>query len=352
MMFNKVIDQEKINKVERLLDKAEKIVIVTHVSPDGDAIGSSLGLYQYLTDSGNDVNVIVPNEFPHFLKWVKGAKDILIYEKYKEFADKLISEADLIFCLDFNVLKRIHSVADSVEASTAKKILVDHHPDPSDFCDVTISHPEISSTSELIFRLICRMGDFDLMSKNAAEALYTGMMTDTGAFTYNSNDPQIYYIIGQLLSKGIDKDWIYSKVYNVYSADRYRMMGHMLSERMNIYEECGAALIWLSKEDQSRFNAVKGDTEGFANLPLNIKGITFSVFLREDENMIKISLRSQGDFPANRFSEQCFNGGGHRNAAGGEFFGSLVEAMDVFERTLPEYGDLLVTNKNNIENRK
>lgn len=351
-MFKKVIDQEKINKVEHLLDKSDKIVIVTHVSPDGDAIGSSLGLYQYLVDSGNEVNVIVPNEFPYFLKWVKGAKDILIYEKYPDFAEKLISEADLIFCLDFNVLKRIHCVAPAVEASKAKKILIDHHPDPSDFCDVVISHPEISSTSELIFRLICRMGDFELMSKDSATAIYTGMMTDTGAFTYNSNDPQIYYIIGQLLTKGIDKDQIYSNVYKVYSADRYRMMGHMLSERMNLYEEYGAALIWLTEEDQKRFNSEKGDTEGFANIPLNIQGVTFSVFLREDENMIKISLRSQGDFPTNKFSAQCFNGGGHLNASGGEFFGSLAEAMEVFERALPDYKELLISNKNNIEHKK
>lgn len=351
-MFKKVIDQEKINKVEHLLDKSDKIVIVTHISPDGDAIGSSLGLYQYLVDSGNEVNVIVPNEFPYFLKWIKGAKDILIYEKYPDFAEKLISEADLIFCLDFNVLKRIYHVAPAVEASQAKKILIDHHPDPSDFCDVVISHPEISSTSELIFRLICRMGDFELMSKDSATAIYTGMMTDTGAFTYNSNDSQIYYIIGQLLSKGIDKDQIYSNVYKVYSADRYRMMGHMLSERMNIYEEYGTVLIWLTDEDQKRFHSQKGDTEGFANIPLNIEGVTFSVFLREDEGMIKISLRSQGDFPTNKFSVQCYNGGGHLNASGGEFFGSLTEAMAVFERALPDYKELLISNKNNIENKK
>lgn len=350
-MFTKVIDQDNINKVEQLLNKSDKIVIVTHVSPDGDAIGSSLGLYQYLTESGNEVHVIVPNDYPYFFRWLKGAKDILIHEKYPDFADKLIAEADLIFCLDFNVLKRISNVAPAVEASKAKKILIDHHPQPDNFCNVTISHPEISSTSELVFRLICRMGDFEMMSKNSAEAIYTGMMTDTGAFTYNSNDPQIYYIIGQLLQKGINKDQIYSNVYNAYSADRYRMMGYLLSERMKIYDEYGAALIWLSNEDQKRFNSTKGDTEGFANLPLNIKGITFSGFLREDDNMIKISLRSQGNFPANKFSAQCFNGGGHFNAAGGEFFGPLEEAIKVFETTLPEYGELLINNKNNLEKK-
>lgn len=350
-MFTKLIDQDKITKVADLIDKADKAVIVTHVSPDGDAIGSSLGLYHYLIDQGLDVTVIVPNEFPSFLKWLKGAKDILIYEKYPEFAEKLVRETNLIFCLDFNVLNRLKGLAPAVEASKAKKVLIDHHPDPADFAKVCISYPEISSTSELIFRLICHIGDFETMSKNSAEAIYMGMMTDTGAFTYNSNNSQIYYIIAQLLNKGIDKDYIYSKVYHNYSADRYRMMGYMLSERMKIYQEYGAALVWLDNEDQKRFHSQKGDTEGFANLPLNIKGVTFAVFLREDDNMIKISLRSQGAFPCNKFAAQCFNGGGHLNASGGEFYGSLIEAMELFERTLPEYVDLLINNKNNLEKK-
>ncbi|WP_165024602.1 DHH family phosphoesterase [Dysgonomonas sp. ZJ279] len=341
-MISKIIDSRKISQVEDLLDKHDKIVIVTHVSPDGDAIGSSLGLYHYLNDLGNEVTVIVPNVFPDFLRWIKGAKDILVYEKYPEYAQKLIEEAQLIFCLDFNIPKRTNNVGPLIEAAKAKKIMVDHHPEPSDFCDVTISYPQISSTSELIFRLICRMGDFEAMSKECAEAIYTGMMTDTGAFTYNSNNAEIYYIIGELLKKGIDKDQIYSNVYHNYSEDRYRMLGYTLSEKMKIYPEYNAALIWLTKEEQAKYHAKKGDTEGFANLPLNISKIIFSVFLREDNEMIKISLRSQGDFPTNKFSAQCFNGGGHLNASGGEFYGTLEDAIAIFEKTLPEYKDLLI----------
>lgn len=348
-MFTKIIHQEKITKVEDLLDKADKAVIVTHVSPDGDAIGSSLGLYHYLTDIGLETTVIVPNEFPVFLKWPKGAKDIVIHEKYPEFAEKLINEAELIFCLDFNVLNRVKDLGPLVEVSKAKKVMVDHHPYPAEFCDVTISYPEISSTSELIFRLICRMGDFEVISKVGAEAIYMGMMTDTGAFTYNSNNAEIYYIIGQLLLKGIDKDRIYAKVYHSYSADRYRLLGYTLSEKMKIFEEYGVALIWLSEEEQKRFNPQKGDTEGFANMPLNIKGITFSAFFRESDNMIKISFRSQGEFPSNTFASQCYNGGGHLNAAGGEFYGSLEDAVKVFEDALPGFSDLLITNKNKLD---
>lgn len=341
-MINKVIESEKIKAVSELLEDAEKIVIVTHVSPDGDAIGSSLGLYHYLNAQGYDVNVVVPNSFPDFLKWVKGAKDILEFEKYPDFAKQLIHEADLLFCLDFNIPKRTSHLAPVIENATCKKVMLDHHPDPSDFCDVTISLPQISSTSEIVFRLICRLGDFDVMSKEGAEAIYMGMMTDTGAFTYNSNDPQIYYIIGELLSKGINKDQIYSNVYHNYSADRYRMMGFVLSERMKIFEEYNTALIWLSRAEQDKYNAKKGDTEGFANLPLNIKGICFAAFFREDEGMIKISFRSQGTFPTNKFSGECFNGGGHLNASGGEFFGTLEEALTIFEESLPKYKDLLI----------
>ncbi|MDH6309775.1 phosphoesterase RecJ-like protein [Dysgonomonas sp. PFB1-18] len=340
-MISKIIASDKITAVEELLDKYEKIVIVTHVSPDGDAIGSSLGLYHYLSDSGNDVNVIVPNSFPDFLKWIPGAKDILDYEKYPEFAQKLINEAELIFCLDFNLPKRAYHLGPLIEAASAKKVMVDHHPEPADFCDVVISYPEISSTSELIFRLICRMGDFEVMSHESATAIYTGMMTDTGAFTYNSNNAEIYYIIGELLKKGINKDQIYSNVYHNYSEDRYRMLGYTLCEKMKIYPEYNSALIWLTNEEQSRYRVKKGDTEGFANLPLNIKGIIFSVFIREDNDFIKISFRSQGSFPSNKFAAQCYNGGGHLNASGGEFYGTMEEAIAIFENALPEFGDLL-----------
>jgi phosphoesterase RecJ-like protein len=340
-MISKIIASQKITEVKELLNKYDKIVIVTHVSPDGDAIGSSLGLYHYLNDLGNSVNVIVPNSFPDFLKWIPGAKDILEYEKYPRFAQKLVADAELIFCLDFNVPKRSYHLGPFIEAAKGEKVLIDHHPEPSDFCDVMISYPEISSTSELIFRLICRMGDFEVMSHESATAIYTGMMTDTGAFTYNSNSAEIYYIIGELLKKGINKDQIYSNVYHNYSEDRYRMLGFTLSGKMKIYPEYNSALIWLTKEEQKRYKVKKGDTEGFANLPLNIKGIIFSVFIREDNEMIKISFRSQKDFPSNKFAAQCYNGGGHLNASGGEFYGTMDEAIAIFEKALPEYADLL-----------
>ena len=344
-MLTKVIEQAKIDHFTKWFERADKIVIVSHVSPDGDAIGSSLGLAQFLDSQDKTVNVIVPNAFPDFLKWMPGSKDILLYDRYKEFADKLINEADIICCLDFNSLKRIEEMADSVATSPARKILIDHHLYPEDFCRIVISHPEISSTSELVFRLICRMGYFSDISREGAECIYTGMMTDTGGFTYNSNNREIYFIISELLSKGIDKDDIYRKVYNTYSESRLRLMGYVLSN-MKVYREYNSALISLTKEEQGKFDYIKGDSEGFVNIPLSIKNVRFSCFLREDteRRIIKISLRSVGTFPCNKLAAEFFNGGGHLNASGGEFTGTMAEAKQVFEEALKLYKTLLTEN--------
>lgn len=337
-MITKIIHEEKIQKTYKYIQKGENFVIVTHITPDGDAIGSSLGLYHFLLAYGKDnVTVVVPNDFPAFLKWMPGVKDIVIYEKYPDFAEKLINEADVIFCLDFNVPKRIEKLGPVVVNAPGRRVLIDHHLDPGDFCRVVMSYPQMSSTSEMVFRLICRMGQFDLITREGAECIYTGMMTDTGSFTYNSNKPEIYTIIGELIKKGIDKDAIYRKVNQTYSESRLRLMGYILYEKMKVYPEQHAALITLSTQELNRFGYKTGDTEGFVNLPLSIDGIMFTVFLREDSENIKISLRSVGDFPCNQFASQYFNGGGHKNASGGEFYGSLEEAVTIFEKGLKEF---------------
>lgn len=340
-MLNKIIAEEKIQQAKSILEECDNIVIVSHTSPDGDALGSSLGLYHFLLQVGKNVNVIVPNAFPQFLMWMKGANDILLYEKNPALAVETIAASDLIFCLDFNTISRIDDLGPVVEAAQAHKVMIDHHLYPGDFCDVTISHPEISSTSELVFRFICRLGLFHEIDKSCAEAIYTGMMTDTGAFTYNSNDPHIYFIISELLRKGVNKDEIYDKVYNDYSEDRIRLQGFILYEKMKIYKDLNAALITLSRKEQKQFNWKKGDTEGFVNIPMSIRGIIFSVFIREEADVIRISLRSKGDFPSNEFAEKVFHGGGHLNASGGEFYGSLEEAVALFEKELFNYKQLL-----------
>jgi len=334
-MITKIIREEQIQKAKKYIEKGERFVIVSHVSPDGDALGSSLGIYHFLNEYGKDyVNVVVPNQFPSFYKWMPGVKEIVIHEEYPDFAEKLIREADVIFCLDFNEPKRIEKLAPAVVSAPGRKVMIDHHLNPADFCRVTMSYPESSSTCELVFRFICQMGMFNLLNKKAAESIYTGMMTDTGSFTYNSNKPETYTIISELIKKGIDKDAIYRKVNQVHSESRLRLMGYVLYEKMKLYPERQAALITLTQEELKRFKYKPGDTEGFVNLPLSIEGVQFVVFLREDRDYIKASLRSVGDFPCNEFAGCYFNGGGHKNASGGEFSGTLEEAVQVFEKGL------------------
>ena len=346
IMLSKVIKQASIDHFHKWLERGEKFVIVSHVSPDGDAIGSSLGLWHFLCSQGKTANVIVPNAFPDFLKWMPGSKDILLYDRYREFANKLIAEADVICCLDFNAIHRIDAVGPAVLASPARKVLIDHHLHPEDFCRIVISHPEISSTSELVFRLICRLGYFGEITKEGAECIYTGMMTDTGGFTYNSNNREIYFIISELLTKGIDKDAIYRKVYNTYSESRLRLMGYVLTQ-MKVYDGYNAAMISLTKNEQGRFSYIRGDSEGFVNIPLSIKNVVLSCFLREDTEkpMIKISLRSVGTFPCNKLAAEFFNGGGHLNASGGEFYGTMEEARKVWEQALEKYKPLLTAKE-------
>ncbi len=340
-MISKIIAEDLIHKVEKELNRADKIVIVVHVGPDGDAMGSSLAMWHYLMTIEKEPVVIVPTAFPNFLSWMPGSENVLVYEQKKSICDEIIANAELIFTLDFNVPNRLAKMETAIMNAAAPKILVDHHLHPGDYAKVTISYPEISSTSELIFRLICRLGDFSKINMACAECIYTGMMTDTGAFTYNSNKPEIYTIINELIKIGVDKDAIYRLVFNNYSADRMRLMGYALYNKMKVYPEYKAALITLSLNELKEFNYQNGDAEGLVNLPLSIDGVLFSVFMREDSDKIKISLRSQGTFPANKVSADLFNGGGHLNAAGGESYTTLDEAIQKFEKALPDYKDFL-----------
>ena len=340
-MISKIIAEDLIVKVKKAIAEVDKIVIVAHVGPDGDAMGSTLALWHYLMTLEKDTIVILPSAFPSFFNWMPGADKVLIYENSKEEADKIFADADLIFTLDFNTPSRMAKMADAVMSSSADKILVDHHLHPAEFAKIVVSYPQISSTSELIFRLICRMGDFSKINLACAECIYTGMMTDTGGFTYNSNGQEIYIIIAELIKLGVDKDDIYRKVFNTYSADRLKLMGFCLYEKMKIYPDARAALITITKDELKQFNFVNGDAEGFVNIPLSIHGVDFSVFMREDTDKIKISLRSQGTFPANKVSSDLFNGGGHLNAAGGESYLSLDETVSKFEEALPNYRDFL-----------
>lgn len=340
-MISRIIKESQIKAFRQLLENSTNIVITCHLTPDGDAIGSSLGLYHVLTAVGKDVRIITPDIPPRSLIFLPCAKDIIPYSKYSDFAKQLFDESDLIICLDFNSLKRVDKMEPILAAASAPKVLIDHHIDPDDFADVVISYPNMSSTCVLVFRVLCRLELLDMVDKKAAECIYTGMMTDTGNFTYNSNDPDLYVIIAELLRKGINKDRLYSMVCNTNSDTRLRLNGYAIHQKMELFPEHQAALITLSQDELKEFDYEKGDTESLVNIPLSIPGITYSVFLRDDVEYIKVSTRSKGEFPVNRICEKYFNGGGHKNAAGGEFHGTLSEAIDVFMSILKENDEYL-----------
>ncbi len=328
-MIKRVIEDELLQELKRLLFSSEKIVITCHVSPDGDAIGSSLGLCHVLHKLGKQAHVVTPDLLPPSLTFLPGVKDIVVYTRQELLAKRLIEDANLIVCLDFNALYRIDRLSTVVEKSKAVKVLIDHHLDPENFTDLVISHPEMSSTCELLYHVIYFMGLKRFINKWSAICIYTGMMTDTGNFTYNSNNPDLYIIIADLLRRGVDKDQIYNIAMNTFSADRLRLMGYAMSEKMELFPESGGALIVLSHDELVKYHYQRGDTESLVNRPLSIPGIQWCIFLRDDVEYIKVSARSVGDFAVNGYCERYFGGGGHKNAAGGEFRGSLEDAKQL-----------------------
>jgi len=325
-------------------DACRNVVIVAHVSADGDAIGSSLGMYEYLKKKGKMVTVIVPNYFPDFLHWMTDADKIIQFDRHRALSKTYISAADLIIVLDLNEPGRLEELATPILASNAKKIMIDHHLQPQKFCNLVISYPEASSTSELVFRLIEGIGGLSVLTKAGAEDLYTGMCTDTGKFSYNANDPDLYIILSELLKKGIDKDRINRLIYNNYTEARFRLLGYILSEKLKVFPEAHAALFTLTRDELSRFSYMKGDTEGVVNMPLEIKGIKFSIYMREDTEhpRIFVSLRSVDDFAVNKVAERFFNGGGHLNAAGGQLHNvSMEQAIEIAKQAIEAYKDEL-----------
>lgn len=314
----------------------KKVVIFTHIAPDGDAMGSSLGLLHWLTAQGIEATVVVPTKFPPFLAWMPGAERVLVHELVPEQVAQVAAEADLAFCLDFNEPKRIGNVAPVLLSLTCPKVLVDHHLHPDEtMADVVISYPQAPAASYLVLELINQLGGE--LTQDAATCIYTGLMTDTGNFAFNSNNPVLYEMVAQLLRAGINKDQIFDSVFNQFSVDRLRFTGFCLYHKMRIFPKYHTALIALTSDELKRFNFQSGDAEGIVNMPLQIGTIYYSVFMREDVDKIKLSFRSQGDRPVNIFAHDIFNGGGHMNASGGEFFGTISDAVRTFENNYQKY---------------
>jgi phosphoesterase RecJ-like protein len=340
--------------MKEFIEKAKHIVIFTHMAPDGDAMGSSLALWHWISNikfqisTIQSVHVIVPNAFPAFFNWMPGSAQILIYEKEAQRCDALIAAADLFICTDFNDPKRIGPMGEKMLANPCPKILIDHHLNPVDFADEVHSHPEASSSCEIVYRLIAdestdRCTD-RTQNTDIATCIYTGLMTDTGNFSYNSTRAELYDIIASLLRAGVNKDAIYDAVFNQYSTDRVRLTGYALYRKMRIYPEAHLALITLSADELERYHYQQGDTEGLVNMPLQIADVFYSVYMREErpkpgtpKPRIRISFRSQGDRPVNIWASEVFHGGGHANASGGELFGTIDQAVKLFEQTYKKY---------------
>lgn len=334
-MLDNLIKKSCIDDIAAIADRVTDIVILSHKNPDGDALGSSLALYHYFRARGKRVKVVLPNLFPDFLSWLPAVGDVLVYEGNEESAREAILGAGAFFCLDFNTLSRIGDVGQCVSSLNVPKVLIDHHPFPSDEFSVAVSYPEACSTAELVYRVIVALSGTGAVSFDIAQCIYTGMMTDTGAFAYASARKDIYLIIAELLLKGIDKDLIYRKVFYNSSLSRMRLWGYVLYEKLEYFKKYNAALITLSHDELMRFYARKGDTEGLVNQPLQMKGVRFSCFFREElPGKINVSLRSVDDFPCNRVAAEFFNGGGHMNASGGELHCSMESAVEIFRNVL------------------
>jgi len=337
----KSIPKKLISEIKKHLSDSGKIIVLTHKNPDGDAIGSMLGLYHYLRNKKYEVTAITPDEYPEFLQWMPGSSDIIRFSKDKKRCIKAIKEADIIFNLDFNTSDRLGGMESYVLSSTSIKILIDHHPSPSAFSDYIISETTASSAAELIFLFIKALDGKSHWTKQIAECLFTGIMTDTGCFSYNSSAGDTYRIVAELLDTGINKDDIFSKVYNNFSDNRMRLLGYVLDKKMVVNQDYKTAYISLTRKELKEYKFTFGDSEGFVNYPLSIKGIIFSALFIEKNKFIKISFRSKGNFPANIFSEKHFDGGGHLNAAGGESYESLSATISKFTSLLPRYSKYL-----------
>ncbi len=336
-MLSKIIDEKLIRQLELIIGRSSKIVLVVHENPDGDAIGSLLGMYHFLKSQGKEVRPMIPNDAPANLQWLPGFDNVVVFNKNAGRGCQLLYSADLILMMDLNTLDRTGRMADAIRHSAGVKCLIDHHIHPQVEASVVISHPEIASTCELVFRYVCRTEKLDELSREAATCIYTGMMTDTGNFSYNSCQKEIYLIIYSLLEKGIDKDWIYRKVNCENTLNRMRMKGYVLSEGMEMLPEYKTVIIRMPKSKLDEFDSQPGDTDGLVNMPLDIQGVVFSAFLREESDIIRLSFRSTGNFPVNRIAAEHFEGGGHLNAAGGRFRGSLEEARALLLKVLPSY---------------
>lgn len=336
------MNKDDFSSLTELLSIPKKIVIVAHKNPDGDAIGSTLGLYHYLSKANHKVTVIMPNDFPDFLKWIPGVEDVMIYDYQKNISDDLIKEADLIFTLDFNAFHRTGNMEKALSESPSLKIMIDHHQAPDVYAAYTYSDILMSSTCEMVYHFIDNLGDLNLIDKTIATCLYVGIMTDTGSFRFDATTSKTHQVIANLIDKGANNSEIHNNIYDTNSYERLQLLGKALTN-LKVLPQYRTAYISLSQEELNAYNYKKGDTEGVVNYGLSLDNVVLAAIFIEDkqEGIVKISLRSKGDFSVNEMSRAHFNGGGHKNAAGGKSYLPMEETIEQFISILAFYKNAL-----------
>jgi len=335
------LEDTDFEQIRELLSRPRTILLTIHTNPDGDAIGSALAFHCYLKKKGHTVYIISPDPYPSFLAWMVDHDRILIFSREEEKCRQVIAEAGVIFSLDYNDFSRLKKAAEPVMNSRAKKVLLDHHPYPADHFDLKISVLKTSSTAELVFDFISAAGDIELIDHAIASCIYTGIVTDTGSFSYSCNYEKTYLVIAELFRYGIDGEHIHRLVYDTYSEQRLRLLGYSLSEKLVVLPEFHTAYIYLSAADLDRYNYQLGDTEGVVNYALSIEGINLAALFSERDNSIRISFRSKGNFSVEKLAREHFNGGGHPNASGATSYLSMNETLRKFRETLPIYREAL-----------
>lgn len=321
--------------LKTFLAQSKRVAIVTHWSPDGDAMGSSLGLHNYLLKTGHSSTVVVPNDYPEFLSWMKGNDTVVVAEKNMKRAHEVLKDAQLIFCLDFNDLSRINSLGEFIATLSTPRVMIDHHPKPSPFANYALHKVSASSTCELIYEFIHSMKGLKIIDLDIAECLYAGIMTDTGSFRFPSCTAVTHKVAADLIKRGARNSQVHNWIYDDNTEDRLRLLGYALSEKLVVLPELHTAFFTLSNEEHDRYNFKKGDTEGLVNYALTIRGIVFAVFFAERDGKVKCSFRSKGNFDVNLFARANFNGGGHKNAAGGASDEKLEDVVKKFKSLLP-----------------
>lgn len=331
-----------IKQIKQTIEESERILLITHVNPDGDAIGSMLAMHHYLAVKGVKNTMLVPGQIPDFLLWMDGCDRIIIGRQQHRKALTAIERASLIICIDFNALHRVTGYSEVIRQSKAKKILIDHHPQPEPEFDILISDTQFSSTAELVYHIIEISGDAELVDRKIAVPLYVGIMTDTGSFSFSCNRPETFRVAASLIEAGVDAEKVHRRVYDTYSENRMRLLGFCLSQKLIVLNEYATAYISLSLHELQQYGYQEGDNEGLVNYPLSINNVVLSVLFIERENKIRLSFRSKGNFSVNEFARVHFNGGGHRNAAGADSSMSLDETISNFISILYDYKQELV----------